>query len=84
MTKSNFNVGKISKDESKLFDAIRDPGYNNFALMKISVNDIETSCICSINEGDQTEYNIQPLAILVNEKLTKNLELKNPAGELLS
>lgn len=74
----NYEVGPINDEHKARFEALRDPEFENFALMSCKLDDIETSVICAINK-DNKEYLITPLFITVNEDIMNRL--KDPSGE---
>lgn len=84
-----YVVGEIPIRDKELFAAIRDPEFNNFALMRVKFNEYETSCIISVNteitkdsklkvEG---KYILKPLAILVNDDILKHFKILCPYGD---
>jgi hypothetical protein len=79
-SKNKYTVGEIPTSDKKLFEAIRNPDYNNFALMKIKFNEYETSCIISVNEDPKGIFNLKPLAILVNDDILKHFKILCPDG----
>lgn len=81
MNMKSYEVGEIPISDKKLFEAIRDPKYNNFALMKIKFNEYETSCIISVNEDPKGIFNLKPLAILVNDDILNNFKMICPDGK---
>jgi len=73
-----YECGPIDKEHKSRFEALRDPEFNNFALMSCKLDDIETSVVCAINK-DGSEYLITPLFLTVNEAIMQRL--KDPSGE---
>ena len=68
--KNDFIVGKLTKDEKNLFHALTKGEYSNFLLMKVQFQNKQTACICSLNRENNK---IHPLAILINDDMSKNL-----------
>jgi len=73
-----YECGPINKEHKARFEALRDPEFNNFALMSCKLDNIETSVICAITQ-DNKEYLITPLFLTVNESIMQRL--KDPSGE---
>jgi len=71
---------KITKNEKALFEAIRDPQYNNFMLMSVNFNGKQTSCICTIDDH-KDGLSITPHAVLINDKILKENKLLCPSGK---
>jgi len=73
-------LSQLKDDERNIFAAIRNSQYENFALMRGFFHDKEVSFIVAINEsshkiknkdGQENEYKITPVAILLNADLEK-------------
>jgi len=64
---------KLNKIESELFDAIRNPEYTNFALLRAQLKNKDCACIVALNGDKNDAILIQPVAII----LTPNSELLN-------
>jgi len=82
-----MKIKQISNIEKEIFEAIRNPEYDNFILLKVGISkntplgvfNYESSCICTITM-DKDETLIQPLALLLNDELIEVLNLVCPDG----
>jgi hypothetical protein len=67
------NNEKLSKNEIQLFEALRNPEYTNFALLRAQLNGKDCACVIAMNGNKNDAILIQPIAII----LTPNSELLN-------
>ena len=73
---------KIKDEDAKLFQAVRDPSYKNFALMSIAYGNEKTVAIVSINRQVNGDYMMEPIFIKPTRSMMK--KLRDPNGNHLS
>ena len=71
----------ITYEEAKKYRDITSGQFSNFVLLSTELGGIETCVIAALN-GKKGDYVTEPLAVLVNKDIFK--ELKSPGAELIS
>jgi len=72
-------MDKITVQEQDLFQYLIS-GTEGLALVKTEFDGVETAVICSVNNAEGEQVDLQPLAILVNDELFS--KLKPPAKDV--
>ena len=71
----------ITPEETKKYRHLISGQFSNFVLLATELGGIETCVIAALN-GKKGDYVTEPLAVLVNKDIFK--ELKSPGAELIS
>ncbi len=84
MPKSKVRVltHPIKDDDRKVFEAIRDPSYHNFALMSVTYGNEKTVAIVAINRTPDRNFLMEPIYIKPTRSMMK--KLCDPDGKHLS
>lgn len=72
-------MNRVSDDSKRVFSQLGLNDFSNLAIVATEINGIDCDAIASITE-DQAQYNIMPIAVIVNEALFQ--QLKNPESDL--
>ncbi len=63
----------LTDAETKVFDAIRNPEYGNFALVRSRLNGEDVAVIAAVNDAEDGGVLISPVAVLVTDKIMGKL-----------
>jgi hypothetical protein len=62
----------LTEAERELFEAIRNPGYDNFALVQTAFAGEDTAVIATVNDSDDG-YIVTPVAVLLTDDMFSQL-----------